>query len=196
MMFNNKKYYLDATKEFEEFEQGVLRILDSLPKNADGEGIQEVEGFILDKSKSGLGILDEAIWAKAKALKEGDEEKAKYEYISLRSQSLLKNALTDPKQLEVYYPYSNLAFIFMPALIVSFVPGYNNLEDWEGLRTLIFVFFISGLLPFIAADALSRLAAIFFSDKEDKSVLMRKKCTVILTVVYIVGFFYGVYNSN
>ena len=185
-MFNNEKYYLEATKEFEEFEQEVLRTLDSI-YTEDAIEPEEVDGVILDKSKSGLGILDESIWAKAKVLKEGNEEKAKYEYISLRSQSLLKNALTDPKQLEVYYPYSNLVFIFIPAFLMLIADKDPTQGD------LVRLFFYISLFPFIAADLLSRLAAFFFSDKEGKNVLMRKKFNVIFHVIYIVGVFRYIY---
>ncbi len=187
-MFNNEKYYLDATREFEEFEQEVLRTLGSIYAE-DAIEPEEVDGVILDKSKSGLGILDESIWAKAKALKEGDEEKAKYEYISLRSQSLLKNALTDPKQLEVYYPYSNLVFIFIPAFFILMAD-----KDPDSRELITFLFNIS-LYPFIATDLLSRLAAFFFSDKEGKNVLMRKKFNVIFHAIYIVGIVGFIYTQ-
>ncbi len=51
-MSNDQKYYLEATKEFEE------------------------------------GKIDEFLWAKVMTLAEGDEVKAKWKYIKLRTEEL------------------------------------------------------------------------------------------------------------
>jgi hypothetical protein len=136
VMFNNEKYYLEATKEFES------------------------------------GSLDEALWAKAQSLTGGDEEKAKFEYIKLRSRSLLKNALADPKQLEVYYPYSNLVFIFIPLLIFSFEPPRRGLADF------VLWFLVIGLLPFI----ISKIGSNIFKGEFEFS---KEKWNVILSALYV-----------
>ena len=143
------------------------------------------EKYYLEATKEfESGSLDEALWAKAQSLTGGDEEKAKFEYIKLRSRSLWKNALADPKQLEVYYPYSNIVFIIVP-IITHYVAANDG--SIHPLASLVLFIIMKLISHFLANKPNKWRFAIFFKkENEDDKALIKNKFNVIYSLAFFI----------